>query len=481
MKSINKSLVSLALTLYHLHTTNLYTNLMIYSWSKTVFPIAAIFSFRMLGLFMLIPVFTIYAAHLQDATPALIGIALGGYGLTQGLFQIPFGMLSDKIGRKPVLTIGLFLFAMGSLIGAFTNSIYGMILARTLQGTGAIGSVLIALLADLTPDNARTKAMAVIGMTIGTSFSLAMVISPALAHRFGLAGIFYLTSLLAIIGLLLIHLVIPNPLKERFHSDSETNPELFKSVISNHHLQRLNLGIFCQHFILTATFFAIPMILNTQVQAGHLTSQWHFYLPLMICSFIFMIPFIVLAERKKRMKAVFLMSVLITTLTQGLLALFHINWLSLCLLMFVYFVAFNILEASLPSLISKQANPNNKGTAMGIYSTGQFLGIFAGGSLAGVVYQWGNSFAIFVANAIIGAIWFIVACFMKPNVYLSSLILPYPFEDNKNEEVVDKLLTVPGIKEAVIAKDEQTLYLRIEVAQYQNGSAERTLSSMFTN
>lgn len=454
---------------------------MTYSWSKTVVPIAAIFSFRMLGLFMLIPVFTIYAANLHGATPTLIGFALGGYGLTQGLLQIPFGMLSDKFGRKPILTIGLLLFAFGSLLGALTDSIYGMILARTMQGTGAIGSVLIALLADLTPDNQRTKAMAVIGMTIGTSFSLAMIISPAISHRFGLAGIFYLTTSLAIIGIILLHMIIPNPQKERFHADSEASPLLLKSVINNKHLQRLNLGIFCQHFILTATFFAIPMILTQQVKDGHLTQQWHFYLPLMISSFIFMIPFIILAEKKKRMKSVFLMSVLITTIAQGLLAFTHLYWISLCLLMFVYFVAFNILEASLPSLVSRQANPNNKGTAMGIYSTGQFLGIFAGGSLAGIIYQWDSSHGIFVTNAIIGTIWLIVAFFMKPNVYLSSLILHYSYSNKKNDPVLATLLTVPGIIDVAFGKEENVLYLRINEEHYQTGSAEQVLAELSAN
>lgn len=270
-----------------------------HSWFKTVFPIAAIFSFRMLGLFLLIPVFSIYAENLQGASPALVGLALGIYGLAQGLLQMPFGMLSDRIGRKPMITVGLILFAFGSLLGAITDSIYGMILARTLQGTGAIGSVLIALLSDLTPDEQRTKAMAVIGMTIGTSFSLAMVISPAITHHFGLSGIFCLTTLLAIIGIGLLHLVIPKPVNERFHIDSETNPALLKQVISNLQLQRLNMGIFCQHFILTATFFAIPYILRKQVEQGHLSQQWHFYLPLMLISFILMIPFIVIAEKKK--------------------------------------------------------------------------------------------------------------------------------------------------------------------------------------
>lgn len=200
-------------------------------WLNRVFPIAAIFSFRMLGLFMLIPVFSVAAIHLKDATPTLIGIALGSYGLSQGLLQIPFGFLSDRFGRKPILTLGLVLFAVGSLLGAYADSIYGMIFARTLQGAGAIGSVLIALLADLTPDEQRTKAMAVIGVTIGMSFSLAMVISPALTHRFGLAGIFYLTAFLAGTGLVLLHTVIPTPKKEPFHIDNEVSPTQFKDVL----------------------------------------------------------------------------------------------------------------------------------------------------------------------------------------------------------------------------------------------------------
>lgn len=449
--------------------------LMKYTWSKTVFPIAAIFSFRMLGLFLLIPVFTIYAGDLRGATPTLIGFALGAYGLTQGLLQMLFGMLSDKLGRKPILTLGLLLFASGSLIGALTDSIYGMILARTVQGTGAIGSVLIALLADLTPDEQRTKAMAVIGMTIGTSFSLAMVISPALSHRYGLAGIFYLTAALAVLGLMLLHFVIPSPKNEHFHSDSEAKPSLFKPVLRNRHLQRLNLGIFCQHFILTSTFFAIPLILSHQVQLGHLTQQWHFYLPLMLFSFILMIPFIILAEKKKLMKPIFIMSVLITALAQGLLAFTYQDWFSLCLLMFVYFVVFNILEASLPSLVSKQANPNSKGTAMGIYSTSQFMGLFAGGALAGILYQWDSSQGIFIINALLGCIWFITSIYMKPNVYLSTLIIHHKTHHSEHDALNSMLLNIAGIKEVAIAEEEHVLYLRIDKEHYQPGSVEKML------
>lgn len=446
-----------------------------YSWNKTVFPIAAIFSFRLLGLFLLIPVFTLYAGHLDGSTPTLIGFALGSYGLTQGLLQIPFGMLSDKIGRKPMITIGLLLFASGSLLGAVTDSINGMIIARILQGAGAIGSVLIALLADLTLEEQRTKAMAVIGLTIGTSFSLAMIISPAITHYYGLSGIFYLTTILAILGIILLYLIIPNPIKEQFHADSEANLSLIKPVIYNLHLQRLNFGIFCQHFILTSTFFSIPMLLKYQVENGQLDQQWHFYLPLMLFSFVLMIPFIIISERKKLLKVVFVISILLTSLTQGLLAWTSQNWFWLCLLMFIYFVSFNVLEATLPSLVSKQASPNTKGTAMGIYSTSQFLGIFFGGSLAGVLYQWHNNQAIFLINMLLGCIWLIISLSMKPNVYFSTLILRYPAENQQPNLIVKKLLKLPGVKEIALVEEELILYIRIDNEQYLPGSAEKII------
>lgn len=448
-----------------------------YSWSKTVFPIAALFSFRMLGLFLLIPVFTLYASHLEGATPALIGIALGGYGLSQGFLQIPFGLLSDKWGRKPIITLGLLLFIIGSVIGALTESIYGVILARIIQGTGAVGSVLIALLADLTPEESRTKAMAVIGMTIGLSFSLAMVISPALSHRYGLPGIFYLTAFLAIIGLLLLHLVIPNPLQERFHRDSETNPALFRSVITNFNLLHLNFGIFCQHFILTATFFILPLLLKYHIEQKQLTETWPFYLIIMIVAFIIMIPFIIYGERKHKTKQVFLLSVLSTTVAQCLLIFTNHQWLNLCLLMLIYFIGFNVLEALLPSQISKQANPNSKGTAMGVYSTAQFLGIFAGGASAGFLYQWNHEHGIFIANTVLGLIWFLTSLPMKMNS-TSTLILTYPQNMQNDEELIKKLLTLTGVKDVVIAKEELVLYLKVNKELYQVGAAESLLKGL---
>ncbi|WP_298622413.1 MFS transporter, partial [uncultured Legionella sp.] len=296
------------------------------------------------------------------------------------------------------------------------------------------------------------------------------------SHHSGLAGIFYLTTFLAVAGIFLLHLVIPTPQKECFHADSEANISLFKPVITNRHLQRLNVGIFCQHFILTSTFFAIPLLLAQHVKLGHLTQQWHFYLPLMLFSFVVMIPFIIMAEKKKRMKSVFVSSVLFSACAQFLLAFASQNWYGLCTLMFVYFIAFNILEATLPSLISKQANPQSKGTAMGVYSTSQFLGIFVGGALAGILYQWHSSQGIFLINALLGFIWLAIAVFMQPNVYVSTLILHYSPRSEEQNTIINALLAVKGINEVALSEEEQVIYIRINRDKYVPGSAEQILS-----
>lgn len=448
---------------------------MSYSWSKSVLPIAAIFCFRMLGIFMLIPIFTVFAAELQHSTPTLIGIALGSYGLSQGLLQIPFGILSDRFGRKKIIAIGLVLFALGSLIGMFSHSIYSMIAARILQGAGAIGSVLIALLADLTPDEQRTKAMAVIGMAIGLSFSLAMVISPVIAQHYGLSGIFSFTALLACLGLIILYRVIPTLKKQRFHTDSETRVSLLKITLFNKHLQRLNLGIFIQHFILTATFYVIPLLLQEQLKLGNLVYTWSFYLPLMLGSFILMTPFIYFAEKKKLIKPIFLVAILISCGSQLLLALIYNQWLSLCGLMLVYFIAFNFLEANLPSLISKEANAVNKGTAMGIYSSCQFLGIFIGGFSAGLLYQYAGTHAIFIVNAVLGLIWFFVALRMSANLYHLTLILKKPDHIHSEAIVFKALKDLSGVLEVSMVDEEKTIYLRVNKQFYHPGSAEKIL------
>lgn len=443
-------------------------------WLKNTLPIAAIFAFRMLGLFMLIPVFSVYALQLSGANPTWIGIALGSYGFSQGLLQIPFGLLSDRFGRKRLIRIGLLLFMLGSLWGALTHSIYGMFMARLIQGAGAIGSVLIALLADVTPDVARTKAMAVIGITIGLSFSLAMVLSPLITQYAGLSGIFLVMVALAICGLILLQTTTPTPIREPFHFDRHNYWTQLTHALANKHLQRLNLSIFCQHLILTATFFAVPLLLHHYQRLGVLTRPWHFYLPLMLGAFICMLPFIRLAEKRQMQKIVLVGAVFCTALTQLLLTFYSQHWLMLGGLMFVYFIAFNILEANLPALVSRQAGFENKGTAMGIYSSSQFLGIFAGGLCAGLAYQYGHYRGIFLFNGVVALLWLMVAYRMQPNCYQFTIKIPYQPEQLSAHKLT-RIEALSGMLQVVVSEKEQMLYLRVEKKGYQSGSAEKIM------
>ncbi len=375
-------------------------------WTKIILPISALYACRMLGLFLLIPVFTLYAPHLKGASPALIGIALGAYGLSQGLLQIPFGMLSDRYGRKPIITLGLLLFALGSIIGMLTDSMFGMIIARSLQGMGAIGSVLMALLADLTPESKRTAAMAVIGGSIGLSFNLALVISPPLAHHHGLSGLFVITLGLICICLFLLKTVIPSP-NQTIPTHPISQKKRLMHVLKDASLRPLNFGILYQHAILTAMFFILPLKLQAAITAHTLTTPWHFYCVTLVTAFIAAIPLILLAEKRGKNKLVFSVAIGLTGLSQIMLMQTHLSWHFFCMVIFIYFLAFNALEAMLPSMVSKQASKDYKGTAMGVYSSSQFLGIFAGGSFAGLLYTQYGEMGIFAMNACLSGLWLI--------------------------------------------------------------------------
>jgi len=359
-----------------------------------VLPIAGMYMCRMLGLFLLIPVFTLYANKLTGATPVLIGIALGAYGLSQGALQIPFGLLSDKFGRKPMILLGLIMLATGSVIGALSHSIYGMIAARVLQGMGAIGSVLMALVSDVTPESKRTPAMAMIGGSIGFSFNLALIVSPIMTHAYGLSGLFWLTFALALLGMLLLTQVKSQDL-------TRTQYELkFKAVFLNRALTELNLSIFFQHAIFTATFFALPFYVKAAV-----ATPWHFYLPTLCIAFLIAVPLLMMFEKKHKTRHFYLACILMMALAQIVMSRHEPSFAVFCGVMFMYFLAFNALEALLPSMVSKTAPEALKGTAMGVYSSSQFLGIFAGGSLAGLVATHFSLTGVFAMNAILATVW----------------------------------------------------------------------------
>ena len=434
--------------------------------------LAAVFSVRLLGLFMIYPVFAAYAQHLTGSTPYLVGEALGIYGLTQGLLQIPFGLLSDRLGRKPMIAFGLILFAIGSAVAALSTSIGGVIVGRALQGAGAVGSVILALVADLTREENRTKAMAVIGISIGASFMIALIAGPIAETFIGVDGIFWLMVGLAIAGIAITQFVVPNPRRVSVHRDAETVPGLIGLVLRNSELLRLNFGIFALHAMLTASFLVVPGLLRGTLQISN-GKDWMVYLPVLLVSIAIMAPAIIVAEKHRRMKAVFVASVAALVVSQAMLMVGARNLYVVLAALIVFFSGFNVLEASLPSLITKVAPPDAKGTAMGLYSSLQFLGIFAGGVAGGWANQTGGGGGVFALTLALALLWLIAAATMAQPSYLTTRLIPVGNGQAADaESLAARLLQVPGVAEAVVIAEEKLVYLKVDSKLFDAAMAQ---------
>ena len=434
--------------------------------------LAAVFSVRLLGLFMIYPVFAAYAGTLAGANPYLIGEALGIYGLSQGLLQIPFGLLSDRVGRKVMIVLGLVLFGAGSAVAAISATIGGVIIGRALQGAGAVGSVILALVADLTGEDSRTAAMAMVGITIGASFLVALLAGPVVANFIGVAGIFWLMVALALVGIAITQFVVPSPPRLRVHRDAEAVPALLGAVLRNRELLRLDIGIFALHAMLTESFLVVPDLLRGTVGVA-VHDQWIVYLPVLLVSIAAMVPAIIVAEKYRRMKGVFIGAVITLVASQIMLFYGSGDVFVLLAALIVFFSAFNVMEASLPSLISKVAPPDVKGTAMGVYSSLQFLGIFVGGVIGGMAHQHGGSPGVFVLTTVLAVIWLIAAAGMAQPSYLTTRLVP--IAENKLSGAADlaaKLRQVPGVAEAVIIAEEGVAYLKLDTKTFDAGMAE---------
>jgi predicted MFS family arabinose efflux permease len=383
---------------------------------RSVISLALIMALRMLGLFMVIPLFALYVTTLSGTTPMLTGLTMGIYGLSQALLQIPFGALSDRVGRKKVITLGLLIFMLGSIFAAMSHSIWTMLLGRTLQGAGAVGSTIMALIADLTREDQRTKAMAITGITIGMSFSLAMVLGPILAPLIQVQGIFWLAALFSIIAIAILFVFVPTAQKHDWHADTEPNLHQLPDILKHPELIRFNIGVFCLHAIFTASFIVIPISL--QNLAGlHSNYQWALYLPTLLLAFCLSVISIVIAEKKHRVKQFFISGVVLLAIAEVSLWIFSNNLLLSALNLLLFFTAFSLLEAFLPSLVSKTAPPARKGTALGIYSFSQFFGIFVGGAVGGWLYGVFGLMNVHLFCAVLSLIWLAIAFTMKNPQY----------------------------------------------------------------
>lgn len=430
--------------------------------SRAVASLAAVFSVRLLGLFMIYPVFAAYARELSGATPYKIGLALGIYGLSQGILQIPFGMWSDRIGRKVVIVLGLVLFGIGSAVAAISTSIDGVIIGRAVQGAGAVGSVILALAADLTTEENRTKAMAVIGVSIGLSFMIALVAGPVLASFAGVAGIFWLMVALAALGIAITEFVVPAPTRIVLHSDAEAVPALLGSVLKNKELLRLDFGVFALNAMLTASFLVVPGMLHAGLHVST-QGQWIVYLPVLILSLAVAVPAIILAERHRRMKSVTVASVAVLAASQVMLIFAVTNIYVLLAALIVFFAGFNVMAALQPSLITKIAPAAAKGTATGIYSSSQFIGIFMGGVVGGWAHQSTGDTGVFVLTAVLALLWFVAAITMARPSYLSTrLVRISDAEATRAESLAARLRQLPGVAEAVVVAEEKLAYLKVD-------------------
>jgi len=443
---------------------------------RATWGLGTVFSLRMLGMFMVLPVLTTYGMALQGASEALIGLAIGIYGLAQAVFQIPFGLLSDRIGRKPLIVGGLLIFVLGSVIAALTTSIWGVILGRALQGSGAIAAAVMALLSDLTREQNRTKAMAFIGISFGITFAIAMVLGPVITHAFGLNALFWMIALLATAGIVITLLVVPSSDSHVLNRESGMVKGSFRDVLSNPRLVKLNFGILCLHILLMSSFVALP---GQFEQAGFpAADHWKVYLVTMLVAFASVIPFIIYAEVKRQMKRVFIFCVALMLIAEVILWLAGSHFWTLVIGVQLFFIGFNLMEAILPSLVSKESPPGYRGTAMGLYSTSQFIGVAIGGSMGGWVFGHFGAGNVFLIGAVLSIIWLLVSLTMQEPPYVSSLRITLGSSSAMDKEALEERLRAePGVTAVFVVPEEQSAYVKIDSKVTSRATLEKLIAS----
>ncbi len=422
--------------------------------------LALVYALRMLGLFMILPVFSLHAGDYAGATPLLTGLAIGVYGLTQGLFQLPFGFLSDRFGRKRVIVAGLVIFCLGSIVAAEAESIHGVIAGRALQGLGAIAAAVMALAADLTREEVRLRIMAIIGMSIGASFMLSMILGPVIAAAYGLRALFWLTAGLAVLGVAVIVFVTPRPAARGFHRDAQLSRRDVGRILGDVELLKLDFGVFMLHLVLSATFVVFPLLLLERLGVAE-ALHWRTYLPVFALSVVPLIPMILIAEKWRRPRAMFVGAIALLILAEAGLA-WGTSYAAAFAALVAFFAAFNFLEAILPTSVSRIAPADMKGTAMGLFSSAQFLGAFAGGLVGGALLARGDYADTFAALALILCAWFAVGLTMRPPRQLASRIVSLQgLGDAEVERFVERATALDGVEEVAVYAEDRVAYLKV--------------------
>jgi len=439
---------------------------------RATLSIASLFGFRMLGLFMVLPVLALATGDYPDFTPLMLGITLGAYGLTQAILQIPLGLLSDRIGRQPVIIGGLLMFIAGSIVAALADTMIGLVIGRALQGTGAIASTLMALVADLTGEQNRSKAMATIGGSIGFSFMLAMILGPLFAANFGLPSVFWVTAALGVVGIFIAQFLVPKAVSMRRNREAMTDAQQIRGLLAESNLMRLNIGIFSLHFALMAAFVAIPTMLSDELSISGGNLSW-IYLGLLGGGFFVMLPVMIMAEKLGYQKLVFVAAVALMALTTAVLSSQRGPVLT-PLMLLLFFAAFNLLEATLPSWLSKLCPVGNRGTAMGIYSTSQFFGAFAGGLAGGwSMHQFGLD-GLFVTISLVLLAWAFVSIGLQSPRPLQTLVLSVG--NLEQQDFLKIVSNITGVEDILLVKGEQLAYVQIDRLQVDMPSLQPYLN-----
>ena len=365
--------------------------------------LSGVYALRMLGLFLVLPVLSLYAAELAGSQKSLwIGWAMGAYGLTQACLQLPFGMVSDKWGRKKTIYIGMTMFIVGSFIAAAATSIEWLVLARALQGAGAISAVITALMSDLIRDSVRTRAMSMVGMSIGLTFALSLVAAPLLVSVIGMSGLFVLTGVSMLLAMFAVYKYVPDPEK---NTSSNRLPAL--QIALQPQLWRLNFGIFALHAAQMALFISLPFLFLQMGIAQE--AQWKVYAPMVLFGMVLMVPVIIYGEKKRKLKQTLLFAIAMMVVAQAMLATKHNAVMVMTAALVIYAIAFNVLEAILPSMVAKFAPAEQRGAAMGFYSTAQSIGLFIGGVAGGGLFSRFGFEGVFVFATALMLIWWAIA------------------------------------------------------------------------